>query len=89
MKKKLLIVLTSLMPYTKNCFSQNDTLRVIAYNVLHYGDGCQGTNGYLHSKLKTIVQYANPDILGLVKMQVIKLSASDEMAYHRLDLPIL
>ena len=49
----------------------------MAYNVLHYGDGCQGTNAYLHSKLKTIVQYVNPDILGLVKMQAIKVNATD------------
>jgi len=77
MKQKLLIAFISLIPFTKNSFSQNDTLRVIAYNVLHYGDGCQGSNGYLHSKLKTIVQYANPDVIGLVKMQVIKLSATD------------
>ena len=65
------------MPFSKNCFSQDDTLRVMAYNVLHYGDGCQCTNVYLHSKLNTIIQYANPDIIGLVKAQVIKLSASD------------
>ena len=57
--------------------AQQDTLRVMAYNVLHYGDGCQGSNTYLHGLLKTVVQYANPDILGLVKVQCIKVTPSD------------
>src|SRR5579859_6845673 len=54
-----------------------DTLRIMTYNVLHYGDHCQGTNSSLHAYLKTIVQYKSPDVLGLVKAQVIKLSAGD------------
>lgn len=54
-----------------------DTLRVITYNLLHYGDGCQGSNSFLHSNLKTIVQYARPDILGMVKAQSIKMSVND------------
>jgi len=58
------------------CTSQ-DTLRVMTYNVLHYGDGCQGTNSFLHSNLKTIVQYKSPDVLGMVKVQTIKLSSTD------------
>jgi hypothetical protein len=51
--------------------AQQDTLTIMAYNVLHYGDGCQGSNSYLHSQLKTIVTYEDPDILGLVKAQAI------------------
>ncbi|HTA84162.1 MAG TPA: T9SS type A sorting domain-containing protein [Bacteroidia bacterium] len=54
-----------------------DTLRVMTYNVLHYGDGCQGSNTFLHSQLKTIVEYTNPDILGLVKAQAIKVTPTD------------
>ena len=54
-----------------------DTLRIMTYNVLHYGDRCQGTNTSLHAYLKTIVRYKNPDVLGLVKAQVIKRSATD------------
>jgi len=57
--------------------AQQDTLRVMAYNVLHFGDGCQGSNGYLEGKLETIVQYANPDILGLVKVQSIMVTPTD------------
>ena len=78
MKQKFLIALALLWIGCNNlCFSQDDTLRVMTYNVLHYGDGCQGSNSYLHSKLKTIVQYANPDVLGLVKAQAIKLNSID------------
>jgi hypothetical protein len=76
-QKKLIAILLLWMGYTNTCFSQDDTLRVMTYNVLHYGDGCQGSNSYLHAKLKTIVQFANPDILGLVKMQAIKLNSTD------------
>jgi len=54
-----------------------DTLKVMTYNVLHYGDGCQGSNTFLHSKLKTIINYSNPDILGLVKVQAIKVTSTD------------
>jgi endonuclease/exonuclease/phosphatase family metal-dependent hydrolase len=77
MKKIFSIFITVYICFSNLCFSQNDTLSVMTYNVLHYGDGCQGSNGYLHSKLKTIVKYANPDILGLVKMQAIKINATD------------
>ena len=54
-----------------------DTLRVMTYNVLNYGSGCQGSNTYLHNLLKTVVQYTNPDLLGLVKVHSIKVSYSD------------
>src|ERR1039458_6975041 len=63
--------------------AQNDTVRVMAYNVLHYGDGCQGSNQFLHSNIKTIVKYYNPDVLGLVKMQSIKLSTTDFSGYMK------
>jgi hypothetical protein len=46
----------------------------MTYNVLHYGDRCQGSNNFLHQQLKTIVQYEKPDVLGLVKAQSIMTS---------------
>lgn len=58
-------------------YAQQDTLRVMAYNVLHYGSGCQGSNSFLHSQLKTIIQYSHPDILGFVKAQAIKVTPTD------------
>lgn len=60
-------------------YSQVDTLRVMSYNVLNYGGFplCQGPNGTYHSYLKKIVTFANPDIVGLVKMGAIRLNTSD------------
>ncbi len=58
--------------------AQKDTLRVMAYNALYYGSGCQGPNGLYHGYLKTIVAYTNPDILSLEKMGSIKVSADDK-----------
>jgi hypothetical protein len=56
----------------------------MTYNVLHYGDRCQGSNSFLHQQLKTIVQYEKPDVLGLVKVQSIKLSAADLSGISRM-----
>lgn len=41
----------------------------MAYNVLNFGDGCQGTLSVLEGYLKTIVQYAQPDVFSCEKMQ--------------------
>ncbi len=59
-------------------FAQKDTLRVMAYNSLYYGNGCQGPNGTYHRYFKTIVAYTSPDIVSLEKMASIKLSADDK-----------
>lgn len=58
--------------------AQTDTLRVMGYNVLYYGSGCQGPNGYYHNYLKTIAGYVNPDIISLEKMASVPLSADDK-----------
>lgn len=47
---------------------QADTLSVMAYNVLNYGDGCQGDIGKLNSHFKTIVKYTKPDLLSCEKI---------------------
>ena len=47
--------------------AQKDTVRVMGYNVLYYGNGCQGPNGLYHGYFSTIVKWANPDIISLVK----------------------
>ncbi len=59
--------------------AQTDTLKVMAYNVLYYGDTppCQGPHSAYHAYLKTIVQYAVPDVLGLEKMAAIPIYAGD------------
>lgn len=73
---RLLILLIALAYNGSFCHAQ-DTLRIMTYNVLHYGDGCQGSNASLHANLKTIVKYENPDVFGMVKAQVIKLNTND------------
>ncbi|MBA2249528.1 MAG: hypothetical protein H0W12_05000 [Chitinophagaceae bacterium] len=55
-------------------------LRVMSYNVLKYGDDCQASSSVLHGYLKTIVKNADPDILGLVKINAFKLNAGDQNA---------
>ncbi len=59
--------------------AQKDTLRVMAYNVLNYGEYplCQGPNGLYHAYLDTIVQYTNPDVISLEKMGSIKTGPTD------------
>jgi hypothetical protein len=78
MKKYLLILLVAIASNAQ-LQAQTDTLRVMAYNVLNFGAYplCQGPNKVYHAYLQTIVQYANPDIMGLVKMGSIKTSPTD------------
>lgn len=45
-----------------------DTLKVMAYNVLNYGDLCQGSTSSLDNYFSTIVAYANPDLMSCEKM---------------------
>lgn len=51
-----------------NTVDKTDTLKVIAYNVLGYGNGCQGSTATLDGYLETIVQYTQPDLLSCEKM---------------------
>ena len=60
-----------------NVKAQNDTLKVMTYNVLNYGDACQGPNSTMRNYLKNIISYTQPDILGLVKMNTLKRFPSD------------
>jgi hypothetical protein len=74
--RTLFCVLTLVLPVLRSV-AQTDTIKVMTYNVLNYGDQCQGPNTLLHSYLKTIVADVKPDLIGLVKMSSIKLSPSD------------
>ena len=51
-----------------NTIAKNDTINVMAYNVLNYGDGCQGSTNTLDSLFKIIIQYTQPDLLSCEKM---------------------
>jgi hypothetical protein len=74
--KRFLVFILACNLVSASGFAQ-DTLSVLTYNVLHYGDHCQGSNMFLHSNLKTLVRYEKPDVLGMVKVQSIKLSTAD------------
>jgi len=54
--------------YLPNTIDKTDTVKVMAYNVLNYGDGCQGTSKKLNGYFKTIIQYVQPDLLSCEKM---------------------
>jgi len=89
MKKVLLFLLCTALLNVFNSIkvlAQPDTLRVMAYNVLGYGqfNGCQGSHSLYNAYLDTIVQFANPDIIGLEKMGSVQTSPAD-MAY---DAPV-
>ncbi len=47
---------------------KTDTLRVMAYNVLNYGDLCQGSTTTLNSYFSTIIRYIQPDLMSCEKM---------------------
>ena len=51
-----------------NTVEKTDTLTVMAYNVLNYGDGCQGSTQTLDAYLRTILQFVQPDLLSCEKM---------------------
>ena len=47
---------------------KTDTLKVMAYNVLNYGDLCQGSTTMLNSYFNTIIQFTQPDLMSCEKM---------------------
>ena len=68
-----------------NANAQDDTLKVMTYNVLNYGDVCQGNNKVMRTYLNKIIAYTQPDILGLVKMQPVKRTLTDINGYLPID----
>jgi len=48
----------------------------MAYNVLGYGNGCQGSTTTLNGYLKTIIQYTQPDLFSCEKMSAFPVSSS-------------
>jgi len=59
-----------------NTVDKTDTLKVMAYNTLSYGDDCQGTTTTLNGYFKTIIQYAQPDLLSCEKMSAFSLTST-------------
>jgi len=64
-----------------NTVDKTDTIKVMAYNVLNFGDGCQGTLTTLDGYLKTIVQYVQPDLMSCEKMNGFSLTATGANNY--------
>lgn len=60
-------VITDTVPMA-NTIAKTDTLTVMAYNVLYYGNGCQSSTAALDGYLKTILQFSKPDLLSCEKM---------------------
>ena len=57
--------------------SFDDSLRIMTYNVLNFGDACQGQPSSQYQNLRTIIGFTNPDVVGMVKLQSIKSSPTD------------
>jgi len=60
---------------------KTDTIKVMAYNVLNFGDGCQGSLTTLDGYLKTIIQYVQPDLMSCEKMNGFTLTATGANNY--------
>ncbi len=72
------LLLTSALFIANYCFAQQDTLRLLSYNVLYLGDNppCQAAHSTMEGYLETVVAYANPDIAGFVKMEAMDASGT-------------
>ena len=51
-----------------NTVDKTDTLNIMAYNVLKYGNDCQASTDTLNKYLTTIIQYSQPDLFSFEKM---------------------
>jgi hypothetical protein len=58
-----------------NTIDKTDTIKVMAYNVLSYGNGCQGSVSTLNGYFRTIIQYVQPDLLSCEKMNAFPLQS--------------
>ncbi|HTB52401.1 MAG TPA: hypothetical protein VK718_06490 [Ferruginibacter sp.] len=67
--------ITTIKPPFPNTVDKTDSIKVMAYNVLNYGDGCQGSINTLNNYLDTIIQYVQPDLLSCEKMSSFQPSA--------------
>jgi len=61
------------------------SLRIMSYNVLKFGDGCQGSPKDLHPYFRKILKYANADIVGLVKVAAIPVDGIEGKAPKDFD----
>ncbi len=69
-------VVTPIPNALPNTVDKTDTLNIMAYNVLSYGDDCQGTTTALNGYFQTIIQYTKPDILSCEKLLTYPVTSS-------------
>lgn len=75
-----------------NTVDKTDTIRVMAYNVLSYGNGCQGSTATLNGYLKTIIQYTQPDLFSCEKMgsflpvSIVPVNYADDITNNALNI---
>ena len=77
-KSTYFTLLFTFVLFTNNLLAQKDTVKIMAYNVLYYGNGCQGPNSAYHKYLNTIIKYVQPDILSMEKMASIPVGPNDK-----------
>ena len=67
--------------------AKTDTLQVMAYSVLYYGNGCQGPVDSLDVYFRSMIQYMQPDLLSCEKMEAFNPTpgASGNLADHITD----
>lgn len=74
---RLAICLSILSAGHPDAKATTDTVRVMAYNVLYYGNGCQGPTANFHGYLATILRYVNADVISLEKVSSARLTPDD------------
>ena len=93
-KKQLLLVCILILLINSNFLKAqtliNDTLKLMTYNVGNYGkppgSGCPLLNlTFKNAYLRTILEYEQPDILGMVKMSSSQLFCTDTVVHSVLD----
>jgi len=65
---------------------KTDTIKVMAYNILNYGDGCQGSLATLNGYFKTIVQYVQPDLMSCEKMTEFTISSTSASSNYAISI---
>jgi hypothetical protein len=62
-QRKIALVLIAILLSIGSSFAQKDTIRILQYNLLNYGDNDNPTS-YKNPRLSTVLQYTEPDIFG-------------------------
>jgi len=84
-----LIFSVFMFQFVLSCQGQADTIKILSYNTLNYDDydpSCPDNVNYKKNKyLREILKYADPDIVGLVKMNLAPDFVNDSIPAFVLD----